>query len=210
MMPWTTTRRKRYHAWTVLLLVFSLVMPPVALGDLESFEGRRIDAIEFEGNRTLAEETLLYYLGVEVGQTLDQKALNDAVRSLWETRLLDDLSIDAEASGDDGVKLVIHVVERPVMRSIDYVGLKRVSRTDIEERIAADRIQIFEGDTVRRGELRRLEAAIESLYREKGYRFADARYDLEEVSPNERRVVFTIDEGNRVRIDDIAFEGNTV
>ncbi len=48
------------------------------------------------------------------------------------------------------------------------------------------------------------------MYGEKGYRFATARYTVEEVGPNEKKVIFTLDEGNRVRISDIDFEGNAV
>src|ERR1044072_7364405 len=48
------------------------------------------------------------------------------------------------------------------------------------------------------------------MYAEKGYRFATVEYTLEEVSPGERRVRFTVDEGTKVKIRDIDFEGNTV
>src|SRR6185295_19272314 len=51
---------------------------------------------------------------------------------------------------------------------------------------------------------------IEELYKEKGYRFAQARYTIDDLGPNEKRVVFSVDEGNRVRIADLSFEGNTV
>jgi outer membrane protein insertion porin family len=48
------------------------------------------------------------------------------------------------------------------------------------------------------------------MYRDKGYRFAEATYSLEEVSPTERRVLFSIDEAEKVRIGDIDFQGNDV
>ncbi|MDY7094650.1 MAG: outer membrane protein assembly factor BamA [Acidobacteriota bacterium] len=208
MMRFATRRWKRIFALLAVLVAMGWLAGE-SRGNLPSFEGQEIVEVEFRNNRTLAEETLLYYLGVEVGQPLDQGQLNQNLKQLWDTRLIDDVQVEAEAQGD-GVKLIVTVSERPVMRSIDYVGLKRVNRSDIEEKIGAERIQVYEGDSLRRGELRRLERAIEELYQEKGYRFADARFSLEEVSPGERRVIFTIDEGNRVRIEDIQFEGNTV
>ena len=48
------------------------------------------------------------------------------------------------------------------------------------------------------------------MYGEKGYRFASAQYTVEDLGPSERRVAFTVDEGDRVRISDIDFEGNSV
>ena len=93
---------------------------------------------------------------------------------------------------------------------IEYQGLKRVSRNDIADRIIKDRIRVREGDPLSRGELDRLKAAVEEIYREKGYRLAEASYTIEEVSPGDRRVFFSIDEGDKVRIAEIDFEGNTV
>jgi len=69
---------------------------------------------------------------------------------------------------------------------------------------------VREGDPLDLGELHRLKATLEEMYREKGYRFAEAKYRLEEISPGERRVVFTIDEADKVKIADIDFEGNSI
>ena len=168
-----------------------------------------VRAIEFRGLQTLAEETLRFYLGLEEGRPLDEAELNRNLHALWERRLVDDIRVEREPAAD-GVKLVVTIVERPVLRSIDYQGLKRLSRTDITERIAKDQIDVREGDPLDLGELRRLEAAIEEMYRDKGYRFAEANYSLEEAGPNERRVLFAIDEAEKVRIGDIDFRGNQV
>lgn len=165
--------------------------------------------IEFRGLQGLAEETLRFYLGLEVGKELDEAQLTTNLRALWERRLVDDVRIEKEAV-PDGVKLIVTVVERPILRSIDYKGLKRLSRTDISERIAKDQIDVREGDPLNLGELKRLEAAIEEMYRDKGYRFAEATYQLEEISATERRVLFSIDEAEKVRIGDIDFQGNEV
>ncbi len=186
-----------------LLLTLLLAAAPAAL------RAETIRAVEFRGLTTLAEETMRFYLGLEVGSELDPEALNTAVHELWKRRLVDDLDIEQEAV-EGGVKLVITVVERPILRSIDYKGLQRLSRTDIGERLAREQIDVREGDPLDLGEIRRLEAAIEEMYRDKGYRFADARWSVEQISPSERRVLFDIDEAEKVRIGAIRFEGNEV
>jgi outer membrane protein insertion porin family len=168
-----------------------------------------VRAIELRGLRALAEETLRFYLGLEEGAPLDRAALDRRVKELWERKLVDDVRVEALAEGD-GVRLVVTVVERPVLRSIDYEGLKGISRTDVNERIAKEQIDVREGDPLDLGELKRLESTLEAMYAEKGFRFADATFRLEEVSPTERRVVFAIDEAEKVRIGDIRFSGNRV
>ncbi|HXU34688.1 MAG TPA: outer membrane protein assembly factor BamA [Thermoanaerobaculia bacterium] len=172
---------------------------------------RTIEAIETKGLATLSEETLLFYLGLEVGQQLDERELDARIKQLWDRHLVDDIQVDAEPGGTEGaIKLVVTVVERPVLRSIDFQGLKRVSKTDVQDKIATQRIQVRENDPVSLGELQRVKTLIEELYKEKGYRFAQARYTIDDVGPNEKRVTFSVDEGNRVRIADLVFEGNTV
>lgn len=187
------------------ILLFTLIAafaPAVAAAET-------VRAVEFRGLVGLAEETLRFYLGLEEGRELDLEALNRSLHDLWQRRLVDDVRIDREPF-EDGVKVIVTVVERPTLRSIDYAGLKRLSRTDIGDRMSKDHIDVREGDPLDLGEVRRLEAAIEEMYREKGFRFADARWRLEEVSATERRVLFEIDEAEKVRIGKIRFDGNQV
>jgi outer membrane protein insertion porin family len=197
------------RTWHGPLLAVCLVAAWAVSGGVAWAQQRPIAAIEFEGLGALPPETLKYYLGLTEGRPFDEAALDRAIKLLWERRLIDDISVRAVEEAD-GVRLVIRVVERPTLRSLDFEGLKKVSRSDITERIAKDQIDVREGSGVSLGEIARLEAAIEEMYREKGYRFAEARHRLEELGPNERRLVFSVDEGDRVRIRDISFPGAEV
>lgn len=171
--------------------------------------GRTVEAIEFKGLKTLTEETLRYYLGIQPGQPLDEDALNRNVKQLWDRSLVDNIEVESVPS-PAGVRLVITVVERPLLKSIDYDGLKRISKTDLQDKMTTQRIHVREGEPISLGELQRVKSLIEQLYAEKGYRFANAQYAITEVGSNEKKIVFTVDEGNRVRISDLKFEGNTV
>ena len=168
-----------------------------------------VRAIEFRGLQALAEETVRFYLGLEEGAELDEQALDARIQELWSRRLIDDIKIEKEPV-EDGIRLVVTIAERPILRAIEYQGLERLNRSEISDRIAKDLIDVREGDPIDLGEVRRLEASIEDLYKEKGYRFADARWRMETVSPTERRIVFEIDEAEKVRIGSIRFDGNEV
>jgi outer membrane protein insertion porin family len=168
-----------------------------------------IESVEWVGLRTLSQDTLEYYLGIREGGLFEPAVLNRNLHALWERGLVDDVAVEAE-EGPAGVRLRVVVEERQVLRSIDYQGFKKVSRSEISDRIDKDRIRVREALPIERGELERLQATIEEMYREKGFRFAEVDYNLEEASIGEQRVVFTVDEGDRVRIRDIEFEGNEV
>ncbi|HEV8578963.1 MAG TPA: outer membrane protein assembly factor BamA [Thermoanaerobaculia bacterium] len=208
---WKMTRR----------LLAALLLPLVLSGGIparaqdpqaqapQAVNGRTIESIEFKGLKALPEDTLLYYLGLETGQPLDEEALNRSLKQLWDRNLVDDVVVESVPT-PAGVRLVITVSERPILRSIEYEGLKRISKTDLQDKMTTQRVRIREGEPLSLGELQRVKTLIEEMYGEKGYRFATAQYTVEDVGPNEKKVIFTVDEGNRVRISDIDFEGNTV
>ncbi len=174
------------------------------------FEGETISSIQFVGNRTLPDETLRYYLDIEAGQPFSRARLDDNIKRLWDRELIDDISVEALEAEGGGVRLVIRVQERPTVRTVKYEGLKRISQSDLDDRLASERVQVREGGPLNLGELYRIKSVIESLYSEKGYRFAQANFQIEPAADGEQQVIFTIDEGDRVRIGDIRFEGNTV
>lgn len=191
------------------LLACALLWLAAAPAAAQELDGETIVAIEFEGLKTLTPDTVAFYLGLERGARLDWARLDSAMRELWERQLIDDIRVEATPA-EGGAALTISLVERPVLVGIEYQGMKRVSRNDIADKIIKDRIRVREGDPLSRGELFRLKAAVEEVYREKGYRLAEASFTIEEVSLGDRRVYFTIDEGDKVRIAEIDFEGNTV
>jgi outer membrane protein insertion porin family len=185
---------------------FLLASPPTMAQDST---GLPIVEIEFVGLVGLPAESLEFYLELERGRPFNPVRLNENIHELWKRQLIDDIRVTG-SQVEGGVKLTIAIEERPTLRTIEYDGIKRVSRTDIVDRISRDNIRVREGDSLNFGELSRLQAAIEDLYREKGFRLAQADFLIETVSPTERNVSFTIDEGDKIRIAEIDFEGNTV
>ena len=214
-MPYESSRRDRLRVpgplvGALLIVTLLLALPQAALAQAGRFAGQVIQAVEFQGLETLTEDTLNHYLfGRQGPQRLDPAVLDTQVRKLWDRELIDDIQIAAEPVAG-GVKLIIRIVERPILVSVEYVGIKRVNRSDILEQADRERIEAYENQPLSLGELKRLKFAIEELYKEKGYRFAEVNYRLEEVSRGQQRAIFTVDEGDKVKIGDIDFDGNTV
>ncbi len=204
-------RRGRSAIAVVLAAVLFLPGLAAAQLGLGRFDGLPIRKIDYVGIQTLSEETLAHYLfGPARGERrLDLADLDARIKTMWKRELLDDIAVEAREDGG-GVSLTIRVVERPVLVSVEYKGIKRVNRSDITERADKDRVSVFEGQPLQRGELERMKGAIEELYKEKGYRFAQVSYTLEDIALGQKRAVFTIDEGDKVKIGDIDFDGNTV
>src|SRR5215467_16361051 len=97
----------------VPLLTLGGSLPVVA----QPLDGKPIQSIEFKGGKGLSQETLLYYLGIKVGDPLDQEKLNNNIKQLWNRGLVDDIAVDATPEGP-GVHLTVTIKERPILRSI--------------------------------------------------------------------------------------------
>ena len=219
-MPDLIVGRRGSRRWKITRrLLAALLLPLLLSGGIpasaqdpqpqQPVNGRIIESIEFRGVKALPEDTLRFYLGIEAGQPLDEAALNRNLKELWGRNLVDNVAVEGLPT-PAGVRLVVTIEERPILRSIEYEGLKRISKTDLQDKMSTQRILVREGEPLSLGELQRVKTTIEDMYGEKGYRFATAQYAVQDVGPNEKKVVFTVDEGNRVRISDIGFEGNTV
>ena len=220
-MPDLIVGRRGSRRWKVTRRLLAALLLPMLLsggipvraqdpqGTPQPVSGRTIEAIEFRGLKALSEDTLRYYLGIEPGQALNEEVLNRNIKQLWDRGLVDNVVVESVPT-PAGVRLVITVEERPILRSIEYEGLKRISKTDLQDKLTTQRVRVREGEPLSLGELQRVKTVIEDMYGEKGYRFATAQYAVTDLGPNEKKVVFTVDEGNRVRISDIGFEGNTV
>lgn len=193
-------------AWAGALAAALLLAAPAA-GQM--LVGRPIASVEYAGVETLSEESLNYYLDVEVGKPWDPGRVNERIKELWERKLIDDISIGAEPEGE-GVRVLVTVVERPLLVSLEYDGLKKVKRSDIGDMTDRERISVFEGLPLDLGELARLEQAIKTLYEERGFRFAGIHVEVQDAGLGEKRVLITVDEGGRVKIGQVDFEGNEV
>jgi len=102
------------------------------------------------------------------------------------------------------------VEERPFVTAVEFEGNKKLKATDIKDRLDEQGIEIPRNVPLKMSELARIQLAIKGLYDEDGYRSALVDYSVEEVGGNKRKVIYTIEEGGKVKISEIEFIGNEV
>jgi len=169
-------------------------------------------------------QTYLYYIQlrpslpsrdawVPYDDAAEQIVLGDFKR-LWATNFLDDLSIDVVdypfSNGVMGKVVVYNMEERQRVKIVDYVGSKKVSQSDIEDKLKEKGIQIRMDSFIDPGLIRRVSGVVRELYAEKGYQFAEVKPEVKEVAggPKLVNLSFNITEGPKVKIRDIDFLGN--
>ena len=171
--------------------------------------GEKVVGIRVVGYQTVAPDTIAHYLGVKVGDRYDPEKIRSNFQSLWDVGLLENVSIEAER-GTDGVTLVVTIEERPTIKEVEFTGNKKVSTTQIRDKLKENKVEVKAGAPLSLRDIARARSAVADIYAENGYRGATVEFRIDDVSKTEKKVVFVIDEGDKIKIASIKFEGNTV
>jgi outer membrane protein insertion porin family len=158
-----------------------------------------LNSIEVVGNRRVEIETIRSYFKAGPGGRLDNAAIDDGLKALIETGLFQDVRISRP-----GGKIVVTVIENPVINRIAFEGNKKVK----DDQLSAE-IQSKPRGTLSRPMVQSDAQRIVEIYRHAG------RYDVTVTPemidrPNNRvDLVFTIQEGAKTSVESIEFVGNS-
>jgi outer membrane protein insertion porin family len=157
-----------------------------------------VASIAVEGNRRVEVETIRSYFRPGPGGRLGQAQIDDGLKALIETGLFQDVRINQV-----GGRLVVTVVENPVIGRVAFEGNKKVK----DEQLSAE-IQSKPRGTLSRPVVQSDAQRIAEIYRRSG------RYDVRVTpefieQPNNRvDLIFTITEGQKTGVKSIEFIGN--
>ena len=192
-----------------LPLLILLLLATAAFGQTAEPEaGEPIVQIEITGNQSVARDTIRVYLGLNPGDRYDPEAIRRNFLNLWQTGLFDDIRIDAEKVAG-GVLVKVTVKERPRIGAVEYRGNKNLALTKITEALEKANVDLHVGSTIEQTLVRRAGETIQEAYAEGGYEGVTVETTFEDmIDPNEKRVVFQINEGIKAKVAGIVFEGN--
>lgn len=162
----------------------------------------KIAAVSFHGLQRTSEALARQAAGLRVGDAVDPAALEQAVSRLLQTGQFVNASYRLDQT-DDGVRVEFEVEEIPTVSSIHFEGNHHFSDSHLKAQVP-----VKAGDTIDRFAIRDGREAIEAAYREDGFNDVTVSYDAERLEAA-GELVYTVNEGKRVRIRTILFEGNT-
>ena len=206
--------RRRYRVGIAAVLALCLVPAgsalaqpgvPAVAGDAgdEALFGRAITRIQFRGNRKVEDDAIRVNLRSKVGESLKPETVRADLRAMWDMGFFEDIVVEAEPEGADGVVLIFAVDEKPSMRKVLVAGNRAINLEKINEVLDLKRDTILDIAKVKRNRDK-----IHDLYVEKGYYLASVDYELRPASETEVDVWFVIDERTKVEIREISFVGN--
>ncbi len=169
----------------------------------------RIAEIVVRGGKTVTGETIGFYLGVKVGDPYEAGSLRRTFQKLWDSGLFEDISLETETVAG-GVRLVAVVVERPRVSDLEFRGNKKLTTSQLKDKLKEGKVEIRVGAPVSLRDVSKGKSVLIDAYRAEGFRSAAVDTLLEPMGENERRVVFLVDEGDKIKIESIDFVGNSV
>lgn len=166
-------------------------------------QGFKIADIRINGLQRVSAGSVFGALPLNVGEQVDDQQLVESTRALFKTGFFQDIQL-----GRDGDVLVITVVERPSIASIDIEGNKAISTDDLMKGLKQS--GLAEGEVFQRATLEGVRNELLRQYVAQG-RYS-AAVDAEVVAQPRNRVglKIKIDEGEVAAIKHINVVGNSV
>ncbi len=174
-----------------LVAAVSAQQPPVLIKELT-----------VEGNRRVQEAVILGRVKSAIGAIFNPAQLSEDVRAVFALGFFDDVQLKIE-DFEGGVKVGFVVVERPFVRDVDFVGNKHVSTNELQ-----DKIDLKLGSVYNPVDVQRARERMKEHYESEGYFEVQITPDIEKFADGDVKVVFTINEGRQMKIEEIVIRGN--
>jgi outer membrane protein insertion porin family len=162
----------------------------------------QIAGIRITGNSRTGETAVLNTFALESGKTYPYSEIRAGLDRIYGMGFFDDVRLYLEAL-PDGQQVTIEVVERPAVTSIKITGNKKVGKDDVRGKIAVAAGSSLDGRLIYESL-----AAIKALYKQKGFYLAAVTSETSITSPGAATVTFKIEEGVKVKVNNIVIEGN--
>jgi outer membrane protein insertion porin family len=173
---------------------------------------RLVESVDIQGNRRLRDEDILYYVQTRAGDAYNPDQVQRDLLAILALGFFDktETRVLTQEGARGGVDVIFEVKELPIIRDIQFEGLKSVAESDVlkafrEQRIGVSKESIF--DPVK---IRNASRVIRELLAARGRPNATVEPRTDEVSATSTALTFVVTEGERVRVVEIEFEGNQV
>ncbi len=164
-------------------------------------DGEKIAEIAVQGNRRIESSAVINAAALKIGDALQAEQTDAAVKAVFRLGHFQDVQLLTEQHAA-GVRLILAVTEKPIVREILFEGTKEVNKDKLLEGMPLRKNSIFS-----QKDLDRSVAKIKKYYQDEGYYLVEIKPVIDQKSPMEYQVTFNITEGKKVRISTIRFDG---
>ena len=186
-----------FRSFAVIALIWIIMVSGAAA---QSFN---IVDIGVEGNKTASASLITSVSSLSKGDQLSATSTQDAVRRLYQLGFFRDVRLEAEEV-TGGLILTIRVVELPKLTELRFSGNKKIKSKDLRKEV-----DLTINGVISPGMVFEKKQVLLDKYAEKGYFLAaiESRYTYSDDS-SEVALEFKINEGSKVKVDEVILSGN--
>ena len=160
-----------------------------------------IKDIRVEGLQRTAPTTVFSYLPVKIGDTFNNGEGENIVKKLYATGFFDDIRVETM-----GNQVLLTVVERPIISSLDVTGGKTINNNDIKKNLA--NFGLGQSRVFNPAILQQAINGLNDAYRQRGKTAVTITPNVTRLERNRVAIELKIDEGATTTIKSIQFNGN--
>ncbi|MCS7184901.1 MAG: outer membrane protein assembly factor BamA [bacterium] len=164
----------------------------------------KVKNIEVTGVIFKKKSDVLELMNTKKGKPFNEKTLELDAKRIMESGEFEDVKISTKQAVSGDVIVVVEVVEKPVLKSVEIKGNKNLSTSKIKEAITLKAADVFdkfkaEGDV----------SIIKSLYYDEGFSKTDVQfYTTKDVKSKKLVLTYFIIEGEKILVSSITITGN--
>lgn len=170
-------------------------LSPLALADFT------IQDIRVEGLQRTEPSTVFNYLPVKVGDHFTDDRSQEIIRSLHATGFFDDVRVETM-----GKQLLLTVVERPTIATLNITGAKSLPADAIKKNLEA--FGLAQSQYFNQATLSQAVASLREEYVSRGKQSVQITPTITKLARNRVSIDVAIEEGKSTKITSIDFEGN--
>lgn len=164
-----------------------------------------VKAIEIIGNKSISTNTIISKMKSRIGSVYSENIISDDIKRLYLLGFFTDISVETQ-DYKDGIKIILTVVERPLIEKISFQGMRRIYMKEdkLKEMLKSKEKQYLDYPKLNED----LET-IKKLYEKRG--FADTQVEQKvdiNKDKNTATITFLVQEEKRIRIKNITVQGN--
>lgn len=165
-----------------------------------------IGGINLYGADNLEPAIVIGLSGLSVGDVISVPGneITTAIKRFWKHGLFEDISITADSIVGDKVYLGIALKQRPRVSQLNFNGIKKSEREDLELKVG-----IIKGNQITPDITDRAKKIIKNYFADKGYKNAEVRVDQRpDVTADGKVIVdINVDKKEKIKINRIYIEG---
>jgi len=173
---------------------------------------RLVESVDITGNRRLRKDDILYYVQTRPGDPFNEQQIQRDLQAILGLGFFDKTAtrVLTEEGARGGINVIFEVKELPIIRDLQFDGLKSVPESDVLKAFRERRVGVSKESIYDPVKARNAIRVLKELLAAHGHPNATIEERRDEVSATSTALTFVINEGERVRVVEIQFEGNKV